>query len=54
MLELQRSHLEEVQAAAEELSEELRRKENQHQERLLQVREQQTSRLRYQNHQPDS
>uniref|UniRef100_A0A8C3AZT3 RPGRIP1 like n=1 Tax=Cyclopterus lumpus TaxID=8103 RepID=A0A8C3AZT3_CYCLU len=46
VLELQRSHMEEVQAAAEQLREELRRKEAQHQERLLQAREQQTSRLR--------
>ncbi|XP_075939356.1 protein fantom isoform X2 [Anarhichas minor] len=46
VMELQRSHMEEVEGASELLREELRRKEAEFEERLLQVREQQSSRLR--------
>ncbi|XP_068452620.1 protein fantom isoform X2 [Clinocottus analis] len=50
LMELQRIHMEEAQAEAEQLREELRRKEAQYQDRLLQVRDQHTSRLRSQVH----
>ncbi|XP_068579629.1 protein fantom isoform X2 [Cebidichthys violaceus] len=46
VMELQRSHMEEVEGASELLREELRRKEAEFEERLLQVREQQSARLR--------
>ncbi|XP_031734987.1 protein fantom-like isoform X2 [Anarrhichthys ocellatus] len=46
VMELQRSHMEEMEGASELLREELRRKEAEFEERLLQVREQQSSRLR--------
>uniref|UniRef100_A0A8D0APE1 RPGRIP1 like n=1 Tax=Sander lucioperca TaxID=283035 RepID=A0A8D0APE1_SANLU len=46
VIELQRSHMEEMEAAAELLREQLRRKEAEYEERLLQVRQQQTSKLR--------
>ncbi|XP_042371016.1 protein fantom-like, partial [Plectropomus leopardus] len=45
VIELQRSHMEEVEGASELLREELRRKEAEYEERLLQVRQQQTSSL---------
>ncbi|KAM7002344.1 protein fantom [Tautogolabrus adspersus] len=46
VIELQRSHMEEVEGASEQLREELRRKEEEYEESLLQVRQQQTSKLR--------
>ncbi|KAL7403119.1 hypothetical protein ABVT39_024788 [Epinephelus coioides] len=46
VIELQRSHLEEMEGVSEQLREELRRKEAEYEERLLQVRQQQTSKLR--------
>ncbi|KAM9352398.1 protein fantom [Symphorus nematophorus] len=46
VVELQRSHMEEMEGAAELLRDELRRKEAEYEERLLQVRQQQTSKLR--------
>nr|XP_020504543.1 protein fantom [Labrus bergylta] len=46
MMELQRSHMEEVEGASELLREELRRKEEEYEESLLQARQQQTSKLR--------
>ncbi|XP_029283428.1 protein fantom-like, partial [Cottoperca gobio] len=46
VMELQRRHVEEMEAASEMLREELRRKEAEYEERLLQVRQQQTSKLR--------
>uniref|UniRef100_A0A3Q3JUC2 C2 domain-containing protein n=1 Tax=Monopterus albus TaxID=43700 RepID=A0A3Q3JUC2_MONAL len=46
VIESQRSHMEELEGASELLREELRKKEAEYEERLLQVRQQQTSRLR--------
>ncbi|XP_074489420.1 protein fantom [Sebastes fasciatus] len=46
VIELQRNHMEEMEGASELLREELRRKEAEYEERLLQVRQQQTSKLR--------
>lgn len=46
MIESQRSHMEELEAAAELLRAELRMKEASCEERLLQVRQQQNSKLR--------
>ncbi|XP_049429611.1 protein fantom [Epinephelus fuscoguttatus] len=46
VIELQRSHLEEMEGVSEQLREELRRKEAEYEERLLQIRQQQTSKLR--------
>ncbi|KAF0040743.1 hypothetical protein F2P81_006641 [Scophthalmus maximus] len=46
VIESQQSHMEEAEAASEQLREVLRRKEAEHEERLLQVRQQQTTRLR--------
>ncbi|XP_054475584.1 protein fantom [Anoplopoma fimbria] len=46
VIELQRSHMEEMEGTLELLREELRRKEAEYEERLLQVREHQTSKLR--------
>lgn len=46
MIELQRSQMEEMEGASELLQEELRRKEAEYEQRLLQVRQQQTSKLR--------
>ncbi|XP_028442097.1 protein fantom isoform X2 [Perca flavescens] len=46
VIELQRSHMEEMEASSELLREQLRRKEAEYEERLLQVRQQQTSKLR--------
>ncbi|KAK9516073.1 hypothetical protein VZT92_024034 [Zoarces viviparus] len=46
VIELHRSHMEEVEGASELLRDELRRKEAEFEERLLQVREQQSSKLR--------
>lgn len=46
MIESQRSHIEEVEGTSELLREELRRKEAEYDETLLQVRQQQTSKLR--------
>uniref|UniRef100_A0A8D3BAS3 C2 domain-containing protein n=1 Tax=Scophthalmus maximus TaxID=52904 RepID=A0A8D3BAS3_SCOMX len=45
VIESQQSHMEEAEAASEQLREVLRRKEAEHEERLLQVRQQQTTRL---------
>ncbi|XP_034734816.1 protein fantom-like [Etheostoma cragini] len=47
VIELQRSHMEEMEAAAELLRDQLRTKEAEYEERLLQARQQQTSKLRY-------
>ncbi|XP_040019242.2 protein fantom isoform X3 [Gasterosteus aculeatus] len=46
VVELQRSQMEEMEVASEQLREELRRKEAEFEDRLMQVREQQTSKLR--------
>lgn len=46
MVESQRSHMEEMQGTSDLLREEMRRKEEEYEERLLQVRQQQTSKLR--------
>ncbi|XP_044048154.1 protein fantom [Siniperca chuatsi] len=46
VIELQRSHMEEMEGVSERLRDELRKKEAEYQERLLQVRQQQTSKLR--------
>ncbi|XP_070763837.1 protein fantom [Enoplosus armatus] len=46
VIELQRSHMEEMEGVSEQLQDELRKKEAEYQERLLQVRQQQTSKLR--------
>ncbi|XP_045892940.1 protein fantom [Micropterus dolomieu] len=46
VIELQRSHMEEMEGVSEQLRDELRKKEAEYQERLLQVRQQQTSKLR--------
>ncbi|XP_030587414.1 protein fantom isoform X3 [Archocentrus centrarchus] len=46
VVESQRSHMEELEGASELLREELRRKEAEYEERLLQVRQEQTSKLR--------
>uniref|UniRef100_UPI0037E7B87E protein fantom n=1 Tax=Semicossyphus pulcher TaxID=241346 RepID=UPI0037E7B87E len=48
VIELQRSHTEEVEGASELLRDELRRKEAEYEEKLLQARQQQTSKLRSQ------
>ncbi|XP_041650612.1 LOW QUALITY PROTEIN: protein fantom [Cheilinus undulatus] len=48
VIELQRSHMEEVEGASELLRDELRRKEAEYEERLLQARQEQTSKLRSQ------
>ena len=52
VIELQRSHMEEMEAASQLLREELRRKEAEYEERLLQVRQQHNDKLRsdHQNH----
>lgn len=47
VIESQRSRMEELEGASELLREELRRKEAEYEERLLQVRQEQTSKLRY-------
>uniref|UniRef100_A0A669F7S1 RPGRIP1 like n=1 Tax=Oreochromis niloticus TaxID=8128 RepID=A0A669F7S1_ORENI len=49
VIESQRSRMEELEGASELLREELRRKEAEYEERLLQVRQEQTSKLRYDN-----
>lgn len=46
VIESQRSHMEEMEGASDLLREELRKKEEEYEERLLQVRQQQTSKLR--------
>ncbi|XP_041794749.1 protein fantom [Chelmon rostratus] len=46
VIELQRSHMEEMERASELLQDELRKKEAEYEEGLLQVRQQQTSKLR--------
>lgn len=46
MVELQRSHMEEMEGANQLLHDELRKKEAEYEEKLLQVRQQQTSKLR--------
>lgn len=46
VIESQQSQMEEMEAASELLREELRNKEAEYEERLLQVRQQQTSKLR--------
>lgn len=46
MVELQRSHMEEQERSVELLREELRKKEAEHEQQLLQLRQQQTSTLR--------
>nr|XP_046250662.1 protein fantom isoform X2 [Scatophagus argus] len=46
VIELQRSHMEEMERAAELLQDELRKKEAEYEEKLLQVRQQQTSKMR--------
>lgn len=46
MIESQRNQMEEMEVASELLREELRRKEAEYEEKLLQVRQQQTSTLR--------
>lgn len=46
MIELQRSHMEEMEQASQLLQDDLRRKEAEHEQRLLQLRQQQTSKLR--------
>lgn len=47
VIESQRSRMEELEGASELLREELRRKEAEYEERLLQVRQEQSSKLRY-------
>uniref|UniRef100_A0A3Q1H2B0 RPGRIP1 like n=1 Tax=Acanthochromis polyacanthus TaxID=80966 RepID=A0A3Q1H2B0_9TELE len=49
VIESQRSHMEEQEGISELLREELRKKEAEYEEKLLQVRQQQTSKLRYSN-----
>uniref|UniRef100_A0A3B4EY20 RPGRIP1 like n=1 Tax=Pundamilia nyererei TaxID=303518 RepID=A0A3B4EY20_9CICH len=49
VIESQRSRMEELEGASELLREELRRKEAEYEERLLQVRQEQSSKLRYDN-----
>lgn len=46
VIQSQQSHMEDLEGASELLREELRRKEADYEDRLLQVRQQQTSRLR--------
>ncbi|CAK6979146.1 protein fantom [Scomber scombrus] len=46
VVESQRGHMEEMDAASEQLREELRKKEEEYEERLLLVRQQQTSKVR--------
>lgn len=46
MIELQRSHMEEMEQASQLLQDDLRRKESEYEQRLLQLRQQQTSKLR--------
>lgn len=46
MVELQRSHMEEMEQASQLLQDDLRRKEAEYEQRLLQLRQQQTSKLR--------
>ncbi|XP_067447147.1 protein fantom [Thunnus thynnus] len=46
VIESQRSHMEEMEGASDLLREELRKKEEEYEDRLLQVRQQQTSKLR--------
>lgn len=47
VIELQRSHMEEMERASELLQGELRKKEVEYEQRLLQLRRQQTSKLRW-------
>lgn len=46
VIELQRSHMEEMEQASQLLQDDLRRKEAEYEQRLLQLRQQQTSKLR--------
>lgn len=46
VIESQRSQMEEMEAASELLREELRKKEAEYEEKLLQLRQQQTSKMR--------